>query len=318
MSQPLVRQLQEDGIAVLPPLLGAGQLAEMQAAFASRLRRLRWNDVDGYTKTEFHRHMVNDVLTLAQGFMDIALHPLVKETLRAYIGDAFALVEAKGWLSLPTRKDFHGWHGDAWYDQERVRDTIPREVKLALYLTDVRSGAFKYIKGSHGRQAPRLVRPQEVSGYPSDAVAEMLGPAGTAILFDTSGIHRQSAPILEPRHAVFLNYHDPSVPLQREDVEYNRYHPLLLNAALLGGLDCEDYRILGFGDKSTYQPSFERKPHHTALQAAFRRAYDATLHADGVRVRLAQVLRRLRRRPAAPPQAEPRPARELEHAQADR
>jgi hypothetical protein len=39
---------------------------------------------------------------------------------------------------------------------------------------------------------------------------------GTAFLFETSGIHGQSWPILEPRHAVFYNYHDPSIPLQEE------------------------------------------------------------------------------------------------------
>ena len=38
-------------------------------------------------------------------------------------------------------------------------------------------------------------------------------------MFDSSCIHRQGIPILEPRQAVFYNYHDPSVPLQPEDVE---------------------------------------------------------------------------------------------------
>lgn len=298
-ADELVRRLEEDGIALLPDLLTPGQLRGMQTAFEARLRRLRWNDCDGYEKTEKYRHMVQDVLSLDQGFVDLALHPLVKRTLNGYVGETYALVEAKGWRSLPTAKDFHGWHGDAWYDQAAVRG-IPREVKLAVYLTDVSSGEFHYVKGSHGRQAPRGVRAEELAGVPEESIARMKGPAGTAFLFDTSGFHRQSYPILERRHAVFLNYHDPSVPLQAEDVEYYRYHPLLLNAAFLGGLTAEDVRILGFGDKTNYVPAFDRAPKHAGLQAALHLAYDLALGYDDLRGRLAARLARLvrRRRPA--------------------
>src|SRR5437868_1351783 len=133
MTNQLVKELEHHGIVVVPNLLPAQQLAGMQAAFARRLKRQRWNDVDGYEKTEPHRHMVQDVLTLHQGFVDLALHPVVLEALHQYIGPGLELVEAKGWLSLPTRKDFHGWHGDAWYDQKRV-EAVPREVKVGLYL----------------------------------------------------------------------------------------------------------------------------------------------------------------------------------------
>ncbi len=307
MSDTLVKQLEEDGIAPLPRLLSSEQLSSMQTAFEARLRRVRWNDFEGYTKTEFYRHMVNDVLTLAQGFVDLALHPIVKETLNDYLGDSFALVEAKGWKSLPVRKDFHGWHGDAWYDQEQIRDHIPREVKMAVYLTDVKTGAFQYIKGTHGRQHPRPVRAHEVEAYPKDSLVEMTGPAGTAFLFDTSGIHRQAVPILERRHAVFYNYHDPGVPLQREDVEYYRYHPLLLNAAFLGNLTDEDHRILGFGDQRNFHPAFDRAPKHTALQSVFRVAFDVKLHCDTIGGRITSGLRRLTGRRPAPPQRETRP-----------
>src|SRR5262245_23756936 len=204
MRNPLAAELEERGIVVVRDLLAQEELRGMQKAFAVRLRRLRWNNFDGYEKTEPYRHMVQDVLTLDQGFVDLALHPVVKTVLRAYIGERFALVEAKGWLSAPTMKDFHGWHGDAWYDQCKV-SYIPREVKLAFYLTDVRSGAFKYAKGTHGRQAPRPASRAEAERLPADQILEVLAQAGTAILFDTSGIHRQSAPILEPRQAIFLN-----------------------------------------------------------------------------------------------------------------
>ena len=132
MGTTPLAQLEEDGLAILPGFLSGETLKNMQPAFESRLQRLRWNDFDGYEQTERFRHMVQDVLVLDQGFVDAALHPVVTSTLRAYLGERYECVEAKGWKSLPTRRMFHGWHGDAWYDKTAVSG-IPREVKLAFY-----------------------------------------------------------------------------------------------------------------------------------------------------------------------------------------
>ena len=289
----LVAELETNGIVVLPNLISQEELKEMQQAFEARLRRLRWNNFDGYQKTEPYRHMVEDVLLLAQGFVNLAIHPLVKQILTRYLGNSYELTEAKGWKSLPTKRDFHGWHGDAWYDQTDAPE-IYREVKLAFYLTDVRSGAFNFIKGSHRQQHPRLVRNTELDDVPASQVAELKGPAGTAFLFDTSGIHRQGVPMLEPRQAIFYNYHDPNVRLQQDDVNYYRYHPLLLNAAFLGNLSEEDQRILGFGNKTNYIQAFERPPKHPLLQSSFRTALDVTLRVNSIRERIAARWRRIR------------------------
>lgn len=288
----LVSRLEEDGIVVLPDLIGGSTLAAMQEAFATRLQRLRWNNFDGYQKTEPYRHMVEDVLVLDQGFVDLVLHPLVKEVLNRYLGDTYELTEAKGWKSLPTKRDFHGWHGDAWYDQTENPE-IHKEVKLAIYLTDVRSGAFNYIKGSHRKQHPRLVKNSEVSNVASSQIAEMLGPAGTAFVFDTSGIHRQSVPMLEERQACFFNYHNPRVPLQQEDVDYYRYHPLILNAAFLGNLSDEDERILGFGNKTNFVPAFVRSSRPSIFYQALTTAYNAEVRLRKINELVAARLRRM-------------------------
>ena len=281
----LVTELEVNGIALLPSLLTQEQLTGMQRAFAAKLRRLRWNNFDGYQKTEPYRHMVEDVLLLDQGFVDLAIHPLIQQVLNRYLGQPYELTEAKGWKSLPTKRDFHGWHGDAWYDQSATA-VIHKEVKLAMYLTDVKSGAFNFIKGSHRKQAPRMVRQSELGDVPASQIAELVGRAGTAFLFDTSGIHRQGVPMLDERQAIFYNYHDPSVPLQEEDVTYYRYHPLLLNAAFLGGLSTEDQKILGFGNKTNYLQAFERRQ----KPAVFYRAMCAGLN---VQLRLGNLLERV-------------------------
>src|SRR5436305_116367 len=110
MNSPWSKRLEQDGIVVIPGLLSGEMLRGMQAAFARRLRRPRWNNADGYEKTERFRHMVEDVLTLHQGFVELALHPRVKEALHDYLPLGWRLVEAKGWLSRATRRNFHGWH----------------------------------------------------------------------------------------------------------------------------------------------------------------------------------------------------------------
>ena len=284
----LAAELQTNGLVVLPPLLSPEQLREMQEAFDARLRRLRWNNFDGYQRTEIYRHMVEDVLLLAQGFVDLAVHPLVKQILSKYLGHSYQLTEAKGWKSLPTDRDFHGWHGDMWYEQKD--DTpIHREIKLALYLTDVRSGAFNFIKGTHQKQHPHNLRHTEVSALPLSDLIELKGPAGTAFMFDTSIIHRQGIPMLEPRQAIFYAYHDPGVALQQEDIAYYRYHPMLLNAAFLGNLSSEDQRILGFGDKRNFQPAFLRQDEPSLIY----RMYAASLEAQ---VRLRDLKDRLKAR----------------------
>ena len=292
-AAPVLARLEQDGIAILPGFLSGERLAGMRRAFEHALQQLRLNTTPGYEKTEIHRDMVEDVLALDQGFVDAALHPLVQETLRAYIGPEFQLVEAKGWLSRPTRRDFHGWHGDEWYDKTKITDRIPREVKLAIYLTDVDSGQFEYVRGSHQKEAPRLYGNAEVGTKVQGEVVLVRGRAGTGCLFDTSGVHRQGVPMLRPRHAVFLNYHESRVPLQASDVKGNRYHPLLLNSAFLGDLDDEDRRILGFGDKTTLRAGYTRPAQFPKLDTLYRFQTLVALHIKDFAVRVQHRVKRV-------------------------
>jgi hypothetical protein len=290
----LVSELEANGVVVLPTLLSAERLRDMQRAFTVKLRRMRWNSLDGYHRNELYRHMVEDVLLLDQGFVDLALHPLVKDILNTYMGRNYELTEAKGWKSLPTTRDFHGWHADAWYDQTSASE-IYREVKLAFYLTDVRTGAFNYIKGSHRQQHPRILTKQEVNDLPTSRLVQLTGPAGTAFMFDSSGIHRQGMPILEPRQALFFNYHDPQVSLDQENITYYRYHPLILNAAFLGNLSAEDQRILGFGNKTNFQPAFEQPARTPIGYKTFNAAYSAQLRIENLAERISARLKRVLR-----------------------
>ena len=127
---------------------------------------MRWNNFEGYQQIERHRHVVEDVLLLDQGFVDLAVHPLVKQILNRYLGKNYELTEAKGWRSQPTRRDFTAGTATR-YDQSSARE-IQREVKLAMYLTDVRTGAFNFIRGTHGQQHPRQLKNHEVADFAAD------------------------------------------------------------------------------------------------------------------------------------------------------
>jgi phytanoyl-CoA dioxygenase PhyH len=298
-ADALATELDTKGIVVLPNILTPDQLAGMQRAFAARLKRMRWNNFDGYRKTEPFRLMIEDVLMLDQGFVDLALHPLIKQILARLMGTNYALTEAKGWKSVPTKRDFHGWHGDSWYDQG-VATEVYREIKMALYLTDVCSGAFNYISGSNRLRHPYDLKRAEVKNLPLSQLIEVKGQAGTVFMFDSSGIHRQAHPVLKPRQAVFFGYHDPSVPLREEDVTYYRYHPLLLNAAFLGGLGADDRRILGFGNKTNFQSAFERSDRPPLSFHAYCALNDVRIRARQSRERnlgrLKYILRLMRLR----------------------
>jgi hypothetical protein len=294
LVEGLTKQLKKEGVVRLPSLVSDEQLKAMQSGFRARLGTMRCNNIDGYEK-ELYRHVVQDVLTVDQGFVDIGIHPIIKGVLHRYLGESYALVETKGWRSLPTNRDFHGWHGDMWYD-ENANSGMPYEVKLAFYLTDVTSGAFNYIKGTHRLNHPRLVRNSEITKYSNSDIDVLMGPAGTAFLFDTSGIHRQSVPILEEREAVFYNYHDPRVKLQSEAEDYYRYHPLILNAAFLGNLTEEDERILGFGNKLRYRPQPARQNAHPRLHNAISHGYRLTLRIADLQERVRARLQRLKTR----------------------
>jgi hypothetical protein len=66
----------------------------------------------------------------------------------------------------------------------------------------------------------------------------------------------------------------------------------MLNAAFLGKLSGEDQRILGFGNKTNFQPCFERQTRIPFAHKAFGAAFSAQLRARELRQRMGAKLRR--------------------------
>ncbi|MGJ8670454.1 MAG: phytanoyl-CoA dioxygenase family protein [Oceanococcus sp.] len=245
---PLLQELRCNGVVQLPNLLSPQRLMSMQQAFCQRLRMHSFNTWRGYEQNERWRRLVEDCLALDRGFVDLALHPLVHKVLDEYFQHDYVLTEARGWETVATRRNFHGWHNDAWYDSDLAQ--VPKQIKLGVYLSSAASGQFRYLQGSHLKNLRH--------GHWSDAqvaelahpILDMYGEAGTAFLFDTSGIHRQASPVLKPRHVVFFNFHDPATPLLSDETAYGRYQAPMLKVSMLPLLSERQQSLLGIGRES--------------------------------------------------------------------
>lgn len=284
--------LDRDGVVILPERVPDAQLALMRRSFAQRVSHRALNHTTGYHASDPYRRIVEDVLLLDAGFVQAALHPQVLGLVRAYLGAEACLTEAKGWRSRPTRRDVHGWHADAWYD--RALEHVPRQLKLGVYLSDVQSGAFQYLRGSQGQRPVHWSdeRAQRWSG----GMAHVTGEAGTMFVFDSSGVHRQECPVLQERDAVFFVYHDPAVPLQAEDVRANRYHAARVGVEALGGLSVEQLELLGLGRQELVDSSWRYQSPRPRLERATDALYGASLWAEHVAVTARYALRGVRRR----------------------
>lgn len=276
MDSQLLERLERDGVVILPGRLDDVQLKQMQRSFSQRVSRRAVNHTMGYHATDPYRQIVDDVLMLGRGFAQAALNEELVGLVQAYLGERACLTEAKGWRSKRTKRDVHGWHSDAWYDKRM--EQAPKQLKLGLYLTDVETGAFEYLKGSQGQ------RPTHWSNTRADrwegGKMRVLGPAGTMFVFDSSGIHRQECPILTSRDAVFFVYHDPQVPLQPEDIKVNRYHPARISVEALMGLSAVQLAVLGLGRQELVDAQWAYQPKHPRLERVTEAVFDAYMWAE--------------------------------------
>ncbi len=250
----LLSELNEKGIIVLQNFVEPNELKSMQVAFNQRLEHLNFNSTLGYQRYEMYRDYVEDLLSCDKSFMRFAVHPTLVSIVKDYISSDAVLKECRGWRTRIVKKKFHGWHKDGWYDK-KIYDTPPKQLKIGIYLTDVNSGSFSYLKGSHKsvKSNPNILHEHFNDAFIEQQKENIIyanGPAGTVVIFDTSGIHCQSSPNLSPRNAVFYAYHSPTVVIDASELEYGRYGPLLINNAIIDdSFTIDDLKIIGFFQK---------------------------------------------------------------------
>jgi hypothetical protein len=204
-----VSALRRDGIVMLPGLVTPDQTDAWLAYFRSQPVIAPDGSACDLAAlphaTAMAAHPM-EVILRAPGLLDSLCHERVLAAVTSYIGCRPTL------SSLGVRWSFPNAHQAA--DTQRFhRDPDDwRFLKLFIYLTDVdiNSGPHVYVAGSHrtrGRIRARPYADDEVAAH-SDArnVLEILGPAGTAFMADTYGIHAGMVPRQSPRLIIQAQY----------------------------------------------------------------------------------------------------------------
>jgi ectoine hydroxylase-related dioxygenase (phytanoyl-CoA dioxygenase family) len=127
-----------------------------------------------------------DVLPHTAALDEVIESPLMLEILQSILGENLTFEEFAILLRNPTANlnEVKGWHRDIVRDYERRQEIYA--VSVLWYLTDVSATdhCFCIVPESHNRLVD--LNPRAVA---ADAGVDVLGPAGTAVLFHARAIH---------------------------------------------------------------------------------------------------------------------------------
>jgi ectoine hydroxylase-related dioxygenase (phytanoyl-CoA dioxygenase family) len=127
-----------------------------------------------------------DILPHTANFDEAIENLRTLEVLTAILGERIAFEEFAVMLRNPTGnlKEVKGWHRDLIRDYKRRREIDA--VSIMLYLTDVSptDHCFAIVPESHERLLD--LNPMDVA---ADAGVDLVGPAGTAVIFHARAIH---------------------------------------------------------------------------------------------------------------------------------
>jgi ectoine hydroxylase-related dioxygenase (phytanoyl-CoA dioxygenase family) len=176
------REFHERGFLVIPNALSREQLSLLHRAVDRDL------DQHGPEWVKFDESYMEtpDALSRSDAFDFTIENPVTLPLLRALLGELITLEEFEIIIRNPTAKtrDIKAWHRDATRDYERRMEI--EYVSLVYYLTDVSETdhCLSIVPGSHYRLVD--LKPSEV---PLDSEIDMIGPAGTGIIFHGRCIH---------------------------------------------------------------------------------------------------------------------------------
>ena len=278
-----IQQLNNDGIIILHDIIPEILLKNMQRAFEQKLSHITFNSTYGSQRTEMFRHYVEDLLMVDPSFVKFAINPELMKIVRGYISNDVVLKECRGWQTKIVKKHFHSWHKDGWYDK-KIYSSPPRQLKVVIYLTDVSSGSFSYIKGTHNsvKSNPDILHEhfndQFLEPYKENKIFA-LGKAGTVVIFNTAGIHCQNSPNLLPRNAAFYTFHSPEIQIDQSEMEYNRYEPLLISNEFIDDtFTMSDLKMLGFFQKPAASTRAHKLIRYPVLSSIVRAELEATIY----------------------------------------
>ena len=225
-----LRTLQEQGLLRLGRALSPGEVAETRAHFDGCTPEFRSKDG---TVEEFS---TVDVVK--------APHLLAFAASPALLGLAAGYLGCRPTISCLGVRRSHPGPEDPHWGQAFHRDVDDwASVKLFVYLSDVEEGYGPHIFLERSHRTPGTILLKDRTAEEVEAIGRptaLLGPAGTAFLVDTFGLHRGEPPRRGTRLLFQVQYSVLPVGLYRYDV---RVPARDLPAELARGLDRHACRL---------------------------------------------------------------------------
>lgn len=215
-SQELYERLRTDGVSIgrFEELFGSRALFDEAAARAREVydRHLEQPQTRSLDDKSFLTSLLSKEFEADDPFVRIALHPNVLAVANRYLELRSMLRALELWLSVTTpgpAVQTQLWHRDG--------DDL-MNAKLFVYFGDVERdcGPFTYAPGTHPvgsrRELPerdergRSTDEQMAKIVPADEWVVCTGEAGTIVLADTCGYHKQLKPDGGQRLALMIQY----------------------------------------------------------------------------------------------------------------
>lgn len=180
----LADAIRRDGYAVAEGLISPGEVAEIKAALAPWLRgeKMGRNDFEG-----FRSERVYALLAKAPPVARIIEHPIVIELLGQLLTAHYRLSACLA-IQVHPGETAQGWHfDDAYVFLPRPRRMMGVSAIWAFDDFTESNGATEVIPGSH------LWGPDEQAAPDDPRAVKVLMPAGSAVLFAGTLVHRGGA-----------------------------------------------------------------------------------------------------------------------------
>ena len=178
----LAKEFNQQGFLRVENALSAEQVATFNAAVD---RHLEAYPEDWIELSDSFREGTN-VLPHTSDFDEAIENPITLDILRAHIGEQITFEEFAIMLRNPTANlnEVKGWHRDIIREYERRMEIDA--VSVMMYLSDVGPSdhCFSIVPETHERLVD--MNPLDV---PPDAGVDVIGPAGTAVIFHARAIH---------------------------------------------------------------------------------------------------------------------------------
>jgi hypothetical protein len=209
-AAPVIDHLERDGFAMLDGLMTPEMTAEMreyflrQPLYAPYLPNSPRVLIDQAHTLDSHVFFHDDEAVIAcPHALDIANNPRILAVMEAVLGCKPTIGYMAAWWSMPTAdgvpRQAENFHRDV--------DDL-RFIKLFVYLTDVDSdsGPHEFIRGSHVDPKLMVIRrytdDEVVTAFGAERQVTFTGPAGSAFIENTFGMHR-GLPVRKGRRLIF-------------------------------------------------------------------------------------------------------------------